>query len=57
VPRADIAEQGYDLSINRYKLVVHENTEHRRPREILASLAELELEIQREIKELEGMLT
>jgi type I restriction enzyme M protein len=57
VPRADIAAQVYDLSINRYKLVVHENIEHRRPREILASLAELELEIQREIKELEGMLT
>src|SRR5882724_4552268 len=54
VPKADIAAQGYDLSINRYKEVVHEEIEHRLPAEILASLAKLETEIQQGMKELEG---
>ncbi len=56
VPKADIAAQGYDLSLNRYKEVVHEAVEHRAPKEILAELARLEVEIQRGMKELEGML-
>ena len=56
VPKADIAAQGYDLSLNRYKEVVHEAAEHRAPKEILADLAKLEEEIQRGMKELEGML-
>ena len=56
VPKADIAAQGYDLSLNRYKEVVHEAVEHRAPKEILADLAKLEEEIQRGMKELEGML-
>ena len=56
VPRTDIAAQGYDLSLNRYKEVVHEAVEHRAPKDILAELAKLEEEIQREMKELEGML-
>jgi len=42
VPKADIAAQGYDLSLNRYKEVVHEAMEHRAPKEILADLARLE---------------
>jgi type I restriction enzyme M protein len=56
VPKADIAAQGYDLSLNRYKEVVHEDVEHRPPKEILVDLAKLEAEIQQEMKELEGML-
>ncbi len=56
VPKADIAGQGYDLSLNRYKEVVHEAVEHRQPKEILAELWKLEEEIQRGMKELEGML-
>jgi type I restriction enzyme M protein len=56
VNKADIAAQGYDLSINRYKEVVHDAVEHRPPKEILAELAKLEEEIQRGMKELEGML-
>ncbi len=56
VPKADIATQGYDLSLNRYKEVVNETIEHRAPKEILAELAKLEEEIQRGMKELEGML-
>ena len=56
VPKADIAAQGYDLSLNRYKEVAHEEIEHRPPKEILAELAKMEEEIQRGMKELEGMI-
>src|SRR5665811_92037 len=56
IPKADIAAQGYDLSLNRYKEVVREEIEHRAPKEILADLAKLEEEIGREMKELEAML-
>jgi type I restriction enzyme M protein len=56
VPKADLIASSYDLSLNRYKEVVHEEVNHRTPREILVSLARLETEIQREMKELEGML-
>jgi type I restriction enzyme M protein len=56
VPKSDIAAQGYDLSLNRYKEVIHEAVEHRPPKEILAELAKLEEEIQRGMKDLEGML-
>ena len=56
MPKADIVAEGYDLSINRYKEVVHEAVEHRSPKEILADLVKLEGEIQRGLKELEGML-
>ena len=38
VPKADIAAQGYDLSLNRYKEVVHDEVEHRPPLEIIADL-------------------
>jgi type I restriction enzyme M protein len=56
VPKADLVAQGYDLSLNRYKEVVHEDVAHRPPKEILADLAKLEAEIQHGMKELEGML-
>jgi type I restriction enzyme M protein len=56
VPKSDIAAQGYDLSLNRYKEIVHDEVEHRSPKEILAELAKLEEEIQRGMKELEGIL-
>src|SRR5207245_3188985 len=45
VPKADIAAQGYDLSLNRYKEVLHEVVEHHPPKEILAELVKLEEEI------------
>ena len=56
VPKADIAAKGYDLSLNRYKEVIHEEVAHRPPTEILQSLGKLEAEIQKGMKELEGML-
>jgi type I restriction enzyme M protein len=56
VPKADIAAQGYDLSVNRYKELVHEASTHLPPLDILAKLNRLEEEIQAGMKELEGML-
>ncbi len=56
VPKAEIVENGYDLSLNRYKQVVHEEVEHVSPKQILAELAALELEIQAGLKELEAMI-
>lgn len=56
VPKSEIAANGYDLSLNRYKEVIHEEIEHRPPKEILAELWKLEEEIQNSMKELEEML-
>lgn len=56
VPKAEIAANGYDLSLNRYKEVVHEAVEHVAPQQILASLAELETQIQQGMQELEALL-
>jgi len=56
VPKADVVERSYDLSLNRYKEIVHAEVMHRPPRELLADLAELEVEIQQGMKELERML-
>jgi type I restriction enzyme M protein len=56
VPKADIVANGYDLSINRYKEIVHDEVEHRDPREILKELARLEDEIRQGLADLEAML-
>jgi type I restriction enzyme M protein len=54
--QAGPAAQGCDLSLNRYKEVVHEEEVHRPPLEILAELRAIEQEILQEIEELEVML-
>jgi type I restriction enzyme M protein len=56
VPKSEIAAQGYDLSINRYKETVHEVVEYDPPHKILDELEALELEIQTGLRELRGML-
>jgi type I restriction enzyme M protein len=56
VPKADIVAQGYDLSINRYKEVLHVEVLHRAPREILGELRRLEDEIARNTSEIERLL-
>jgi type I restriction enzyme M protein len=56
VPKADIAANGYDLSLNRYKEVVHQQVSHRAPAEILAELARLDAEIAQGTKALAEML-
>lgn len=56
VPKAEIKASGYDLSLNRYREVVHVEEAHRPPLEILATLSRLESEIQTEIQSLQAML-
>ncbi len=56
VPKADIAAAGYDLSLNRYKEIEHEEVEHERPATILADLRRIETEIEEGIKRLEEMV-
>lgn len=56
VPKAEIADNDYDLSINRYKEVEYEAVEHDSPQEILQRLAKLEEEIVAGRKELEELL-
>ena len=56
VPKAEIAANDYDLSINRYKEVEYEAVEYDPPQVILARLAALEAEIAEGRKDLEGLL-
>ena len=56
MPIAAIEAHSYDLSLNRYKEIVHGKVEHRAPKEILAELSRLESEFQDGIKDLEKML-
>jgi type I restriction enzyme M protein len=56
VPAADLAANGFDLSLNRYKEVVHEETEYVPPKQIIAELQALEVDIARGLRELEEML-
>lgn len=53
---ADIVENSYDLSINRYKEVVHQEQEYDPPCEILARIESLEAEIQQELAELKALI-
>ena len=57
VPKSDIVAQGYDLSINRYKEIVHDEIEHRDPLDIIADIEQLESEIAQGLAGLKAMLT
>ena len=56
VPKAEIVENGYDLSINKYKKTEYKAVEYPSTTEILADLHELEMQITAGFAELEGML-
>ena len=56
MPKSELADNAYDLSINRYKEIVHEEIEYDPPRIIIGRLKKLEKEIARDLKELEAML-
>ena len=56
VPKAEIVDNGYDLSINKYKKVEYVPVEYPSTAEIMADLYALEAEIQSGLKELEEML-
>lgn len=56
VPRAEIVDNGYDLSINKYKKTEYKPVEYPPTNEILAELRRLEKEIGTAMDELEEML-
>ncbi|HBI2437096.1 TPA: DNA methyltransferase, partial [Acinetobacter baumannii] len=56
VDKADIAANGYDLSINRYKEVVYEQVQYESPSKILADLELLEQDILKGMNELKELL-
>jgi len=56
VPVQEIRDNKYDLSINRYKKVEHEEVAYEPPQVIIARLEALEREIAEELAELKGMV-
>ena len=56
VPKAEIVENGYDLSINKYKKTEYKAIEYPPTSQLIAELKELEQQIQQGLEELEGMM-
>ena len=56
VPKQEIVDNGYDLSINKYKKVEYVPVEYPPTSEILANLKALQAQIDVEMAELEAML-
>jgi type I restriction enzyme M protein len=56
VPKAEIAQNGYDLSINKYKQTEYKPVDYPPTADILAELNALEHQIAAGLKELEGMV-
>ena len=52
----EIRQNGYDLSINKYKEVEYEEVQYDAPSKILADIKALESEVQTSLNELEGMI-
>ena len=52
----EIRQNGYDLSINKYKEVEYEEVQYETPQKILADIKALESEVQTSLEELEEML-
>jgi type I restriction enzyme M protein len=57
VPKADIAANDYDLSINRYKEIVYDEIDYPDPAEIIDELTALEEDIQKGLDDLKTMLS
>ncbi|MCE7987218.1 MAG: SAM-dependent DNA methyltransferase [Caldilinea sp. CFX5] len=55
-PKAEIAANDYDLSINRYKEIVYDEVQYDPPAIILAELEALEAEIQADLKTLRHLI-
>ena len=56
VPKQEIVDNGYDLSINKYKQVEYEKIEYPATSEIMANIKALDKEIAKDMEELEAML-
>lgn len=52
----EIIDNGYDLSINKYKEIEYEEVEYAHPQEIIMKIRELEMEISAGIEELAEMI-
>jgi type I restriction enzyme M protein len=53
----DIAANNYELSLNRYKRVEHDEADHEPPAKIIAELKALELEIDEGLRKLVELVT
>ena len=56
VPKQEIVDNGYDLSINKYKTTEYKPVEYPPTSEIMAQIRELEMQIGEEMAKLEEML-
>lgn len=56
VSKADIANNDYDLSINRYKEISYETVQYADPMDILADIEKLEAEITQGMQELKALI-
>lgn len=56
VPKQEIADNGYDLSINRYREIEHDDVEHRAPEDILDELDALEADIAEGLRSLRAKI-
>jgi len=56
VPKKEIKENAYDLSINRYKEIVYEEVEYEKPETLIAAIKELDTERQQALSNLEKMI-
>ena len=56
VPKDEIVENGYDLSINKYKKTEYKPVEYPPTSEILAKIDALEMDVQKELAELRTLL-
>ena len=57
VPKKEIVDNDYDLSINKYKEVEYVAVEYPPTSEIMANIREIEMEIRKEMEELERLLS
>lgn len=56
VPKQEIADNAYDLSINRYKEMVYEEIDYEKPEVLIEQIRELNAERQKAMDELEKMM-
>jgi len=56
VTKEEIVDNGYDLSINKYKEIIQEKVEYENPKVILKQIMDMEEEFQKQLKELEKLI-
>lgn len=56
VLKADIVKEDYDLSINRYKKVVYKKVHYDAPKDIIAQIKRLQVDMEQGLVELEALL-